>query len=73
VAVKKHEGEEPVVQVEKVVDSDAEQVFVEGVLARREAAKPVDGELPAGATHEIVEDDREGAPPKIRRTRFKAY
>lgn len=71
---KKREPKEPVAHVEAADDSDAaEQVFLKGVLARREAAKPVDGELPAGATHEIVEDDREGAAPKIRRSRFKAF
>jgi hypothetical protein len=59
----KHDPEEPL----------AEQVFVEGVIARGEAASPVDGQLPAGATHEILDDDQDGAVPKIRRTRFKTF
>ena len=47
----------------------AEKHFVEGVLTRGEAAKPQQGKLPPGATHEIVEE-KEGELPKIRRRRF---
>ncbi|GHP01050.1 hypothetical protein KSF_110970 [Reticulibacter mediterranei] len=47
----------------------AEEHFVEGVLTRGEAAKPQQGKLPPGATHEIVEE-KEGEQPKIRRRRF---
>jgi hypothetical protein len=52
--------------------TDAEEAFVEGVLTRGEAAKPEDGDLPPGVTHEIVEDE-EGKVPKIRRRRFSAF
>ncbi|HEX8097390.1 MAG TPA: hypothetical protein VF507_05115 [Pyrinomonadaceae bacterium] len=49
------------------------QKFVEGVVARGEAA-PADeaGELPPGATHEVVGEDEEGRPQIVRR-RFSAY
>jgi hypothetical protein len=42
--------------------------FVDGLLARGEAARPVDGELPDGATHEIVEED--DGSVTVRRRRF---
>jgi hypothetical protein len=51
---------------------EAEEHFVRGLLARGEAAKRVDGELPAEATHEIVEEP-EGELPKVRRRRFSAF
>lgn len=36
----------------------AEEAFVAGVIARGEAAEVgADGELPPGATHEIVDDE----------------
>jgi hypothetical protein len=47
----------------------AEESFVRGLLARGEAAKAVDGKLPPGATHEIVEE-RPGRLPKVVRRRF---
>jgi hypothetical protein len=47
----------------------AEEAFVRGLIARGEAAKAVDGELPPGATHEIVEE-RPGELPKVVRRRF---
>ena len=47
----------------------ATEHFTTGVLSRGEAAKSKDGELPRGATHEIVEM-KKGEPPKIRRRRF---
>ena len=48
-----------------------EEVFVSGLLERGEAARPVEGELPPGATHEIVEE-RPGRLPKVKRRRFSA-
>lgn len=47
----------------------AEAAFIRGLIARGEAAKAVDGKLPPGATHEIVEE-RPGQLPKIVRRRF---
>jgi hypothetical protein len=47
----------------------AEEAYVRGLIARGEAAKTVDGELPLGATHEIVEDEP-GKLPKVVRRRF---
>lgn len=47
----------------------AEEAFVRGLIVRGEAAKAVDGELPPGATHEIVEE-RPGRLPKVVRRRF---
>ncbi len=43
--------------------------FIEGLLERGEAAEAVDGELPPGATHEIVER-RPGRLPMVRRRSF---
>jgi hypothetical protein len=42
--------------------------FVKGLLLRKEAGHAVDGKLPPGATHEIVEEDEE--LPVVRRRRF---
>ncbi len=50
----------------------SEEDFVRGVVARDEAARPEDGELPPGATHEIVEEPP-GELPKIRRRRFSLF
>lgn len=51
----------------------AEEKFVEDTLTRGEAAKADEhGQLPPGATHEIVEE-REGELPTIRRRRFKLF
>lgn len=47
----------------------AAEHFTRGVLTRGEAVKSQNGELPPGATHEIVEE-KEGELPKIRRRRF---
>lgn len=47
----------------------AEADFVRGLIARGEAAKAVDGKLPPGATHEIVEE-RPGRLPRVVRRRF---
>jgi hypothetical protein len=50
----------------------AERSYVEGLIARGEAAQPDEhGNLPPGATHEIVEW-KEGELPKLRRRRFSA-
>jgi hypothetical protein len=53
-------------------DSPAEEAFVRGLIDRGEAAKAVDGKLPPGATHEIVEE-RPGRLPKVVRRRFSAF
>jgi hypothetical protein len=50
----------------------AEEAFIRGLIARGEAAKAVDGKLPPGATHEIVEDEP-GKLPKVVRRRFSAF
>lgn len=50
----------------------AEEAFVRGLIERGEAVKAVDGELPADATHEIVEE-RPGRLPKVVRRRFSSY
>ena len=50
-------------------DERAEEAYIRGLIERGEAAWPVNGELPPGATHEIVEE-RPGEVPKIRRRRF---
>jgi hypothetical protein len=47
----------------------AQESYVRGMIERGEAAWPVDGALPPGATHEIVEE-RPGELPKIVRRRF---
>jgi hypothetical protein len=41
-------------------DDDAAEAdrFIDGLVLRGEAAEAVDGELPDGATHEIVVDER---------------
>lgn len=47
--------------------------FTRGVLIRGEAARPDEsGELPSGATHEIVGEDEEGTPV-IQRRRYSAF
>ena len=49
----------------------AAERFVEDLLIRGEAAWPdPQGDLPPGATHEIVAEPGGGKPPKIRRRRF---
>ncbi len=51
---------------------DAEAAFVAGLIARGEAARSdEDGKLPAGATHELVEDDQ--GRTVARRRRFSAF
>lgn len=56
---------------ERAHEDQAEAAYVEGLVARGEAARAVDGALPPGATHEIVEDE-EGRTV-VRRRRFSAY
>lgn len=63
-------AEEPA-QSEAKESSQAEEAFVRGLIVRGEAAKAVDGKLPPGATHEIVEE-RPGRLPKVVRRRFSA-
>lgn len=47
-----------------------EERFVKDLIARGEAARrDKDGNLPPGATHEIV-DDPDGGPPTVVRRRF---
>ncbi len=44
---------------EQTPDDETEaDLFIEGLVLRGEAAEAVDGELPDGATHEIVVDDQ---------------
>ncbi|MDX6475726.1 MAG: hypothetical protein QOH95_1237 [Gaiellaceae bacterium] len=51
----------------------AEEKFVEDSLARGDAATLDEkGELPLGATHEIVEE-RPGKSPRIQRRRFNIF
>jgi hypothetical protein len=55
---------------EKAASQLADERFIEGLVARGEAANADDeGRLPPGATHEIVEE-RDGKPTKVRRRRF---
>jgi hypothetical protein len=52
----------------------AAERFVEDILIRGEAAWPdPQGDLPPGATHEIVAEPGGGKPPKVRRRRFSAF
>lgn len=51
------------------IPEDVQRQFKLGVMARGEAAVAKDGELPPGATHEIVGTDEKGEP-LIRRRRF---
>jgi hypothetical protein len=54
-------------------EDEDEEAFVRGLIERGEAAKPDEhGNLPPGATHEIVEDE-EGKPPKVKRRRFTSF
>jgi hypothetical protein len=61
------------VEEAKEAEKAAER-FVEDLLIRGEAAWPdPQGDLPPGATHEIVADPGDGKPPKVRRRRFSAF
>ncbi len=56
---------------EKTEEKKAAERFVADLLVRGEAARPDEhGNLPPGATHEIVEEPGSGRPPKVRRRRF---
>jgi len=57
-----------------IVAADPEtESFVKGLVERGEAAKPdASGQLPPGATHEIVGATETGLPIVVRR-RFSAY
>jgi len=56
-------------QVSPGAADEAERAFVAGLIARGEAARPDEnGNLPAGATHELVED--EAGRTVARRRRF---
>lgn len=51
----------------------AAERFVRDAVVRGDAARPDEhGDLPPGATHEIVEE-REGQTPVIRRRRFRIF
>lgn len=55
----------------RVERSHEEREFVRQLIERGEAAKPDSaGHLPAGATHEIVEDDAGDGVPRVERRRF---
>ena len=57
----------------KKAEQRAAERFVRDAVVRGDAARPgEDGELPPGATHEIVAE-REGEPPAIRRRRFRLF
>lgn len=57
----------------KSAEKRAAEKFVSDAVARGDAARADEqGNLPSGATHEIV-DEREGEPPKIRRRRFRIF
>jgi len=52
-------------------EEKAAERFVEDLLVRGEAVCPdPQGDLPPGATHEIVEEPGGGKPPKVKRRRF---
>lgn len=60
-------------QPPEAVEAPDEKRFVEDLITRGEAAEVDEsGELPQGATHEIVER-RPGEPPKVVRRRFSAF
>jgi hypothetical protein len=52
------------------LQTEDEKRYVEELIARGEAAEPNEqGNLPPGATHEIIGRDKDGAP-RVRRRRF---
>ncbi len=57
-------------QKQRTAQEDDDQ-FISGLLERGEAVKPDCGELPPGATHEIVEDDK--GTTTVKRRRFSAF
>jgi hypothetical protein len=58
----------------RIVPNDPQSIsFVKGLVARGEAARAdAKGNLPRGATHEIVGETKSGLPIVVRR-RFSAY
>lgn len=52
-----------------MTDERAPDDYIQALIARGEAARAVDGELPDGATHEIV-DDEDGNVTVVRRRFF---
>jgi hypothetical protein len=66
-------GEKTPAGEQEPTKDEAERKFVEDTLIRGEAAEADEkGNIPPDATHEIVEE-HEGAPPTIKRRRFKAF
>jgi len=60
-------------EAENAIPERAAQTFTRGVIIRGEAAKPDEGgDLPPGATHEIVGEDEKGLPV-IERRRFSTF
>jgi len=61
----------PVSSADDIVPTDAQSIsFVRGLVARGQAARPdASGNLPPGATHEIVGETAKG-DPILRRRRF---
>jgi hypothetical protein len=58
---------------EKKVEERAAERFVRDAVERGDAARADErGDLPPGATHEIVEQ-RDGEAPTIRRRRFRLF
>ena len=65
-------GQELPERDEVSAEDAAEKAFVDGLLARGEATEPDEnGELPPGATHEVVKD--EAGRTTVRRRRFSAF
>lgn len=58
---------------ENAIPERAAETFTRGVIIRGEAARPDEGgDLPSGATHEIVGEDEKGLPV-IERRRYSAF
>ena len=58
--------------LDELLDDDerSQREYVDGLIERGEAAEPDEhGELPPGATHELVKK-RPGEAPEVRRRRF---
>lgn len=63
----------PEAEADIVPHDEASRSFVEGLVARGQAARPdAQGKLPAQATHEIVGETEAGLPI-LRRRRFSAF
>jgi hypothetical protein len=58
----------------KIEVAAAEEKFVSDLLIRGEAAYPdSEGNLPSNATHEIVEEKKDGKLPKVQRRLYKMF